>query len=314
MPSRRDRGVRRRRLTDGFGPSLAGGLRSPGSAVGNADRSLPARLPPGRRRPPVRAGNCHARLMGPPIRRRGREPPMGNLRVGGFPCRNRSARPPSGPGVPNRCRRTSETASSACVAADPVRDGTTMANGFAGLGVDDGVEGFARVPFALGADISLDGVRLSMAPDRVAFVEQRYDFETAELSTVLDFRVGDVTARIEVLQLCNHRLPTIVQQELRITTDRAADLKVGVGLDPTGVEGAGEYPDRPSGRRTDTEPQGVILWHSHGDITTCGLAYWSEVLGTSDAERADTRRDDAVWSPRRGPSEHAQIARIASGS
>ena len=59
----------------------------------------------------------------------------------------------------------------------PFRDGTTMANGFAGLGIDDGVEGFARVPFALGADISLDGVRLSMAPERVRFVEQRYDFE-----------------------------------------------------------------------------------------------------------------------------------------
>jgi trehalose/maltose hydrolase-like predicted phosphorylase len=199
----------------------------------------------------------------------------------------------------------------------PFRDGTTMANGFAGLVVDDGVEGFARVPFALGADISLDGIRLSMVPDRVSFVEQRYDFGAAELSTVLDFRVGDVTARIEVVQLCNHRLPTIVQQEIRITTDRAADVKVSVGLDPTGVEGTGDYPDRPSGRRTDTEPHGVILWHSHGDIATCGLAYWSEILGTSDAERADTRRDErglvaTTWSFRARADRPYRVRQMTS--
>ncbi|HEU0243252.1 MAG TPA: hypothetical protein VFQ75_05060 [Candidatus Limnocylindrales bacterium] len=174
----------------------------------------------------------------------------------------------------------------------PFRDGTTMANGFAGLGVDDGVEGFARVPFALGADVALDGVRLSMAPEHVRFVEQRYDFAAAELTTILDYRIGGVTARIEVLQLCNHRLPTIVQQEIRVTVDAPADVVVSMGLDPTGVEGHGEYPERPSGRETDTEPDGVILWHSHGDVATCGLAYWTQLLGVADAQRSSTRRDE----------------------
>ena len=136
----------------------------------------------------------------------------------------------------------------------PFRDGTTMANGFAGLGIDDGVEGFARVPFALGADIALDGVRLSVAPERVRFIEQRYDFARAELTTVLDYRIGDTTARIEVLQLCNHQLPTIVQQEIRVTVDRPADIVVSLGLDPTGVEGQGEYPGRPSGKVRTPSP------------------------------------------------------------
>jgi trehalose/maltose hydrolase-like predicted phosphorylase len=174
----------------------------------------------------------------------------------------------------------------------PFRDGTTMANGFAGLGIDDGVEGFARVPFALGADIALNGVRLSMALEQVRFVEQRYDFANAELTTLLDFRIGDATARIEVVQLCNHHLPTIVQQEIRITVDRPADVVVSLGLDPTGVEGRGDYPERPSGRRTETEPDGVILWHSHGEIATCGLAYRTELLGASDARRSSTRHDE----------------------
>jgi protein-glucosylgalactosylhydroxylysine glucosidase len=49
----------------------------------------------------------------------------------------------------------------------PFRDGVAMVNGFSGLGVEDGVEGFARAPFPLAADLSLDGVRLSVAPERL---------------------------------------------------------------------------------------------------------------------------------------------------
>ena len=36
----------------------------------------------------------------------------------------------------------------------------------------------------------------------------------------------------------------------------------------------------------------MILWHSHGDIATCGLAYWTELLGAADAERTPTRHDE----------------------
>jgi len=157
---------------------------------------------------------------------------------------------------------------------------------FAGLDVRDRLEGFARTPFPLGADISLDGVRLSQATQCVTFREQRYDFGRAELNTVLEFRIGDATARLDVLQFCSHLLPTIALQEIRVTVDRAADLIVSVGLDPTGVEGRGEYVDRPSGKVTPDGPEGLLVWHSHGDVSTCGLAHRSELLGASDARRS----------------------------
>ncbi|MFL5717609.1 MAG: glycoside hydrolase family 65 protein, partial [Chloroflexota bacterium] len=79
----------------------------------------------------------------------------------------------------------------------PFRNGVAMVNGFAGLDLTDGVEGFARAPFPLGADVSVDGIRLSGAIERVRFVEQRYDFGHAELTTILEYRMGEVTARIE---------------------------------------------------------------------------------------------------------------------
>ena len=40
-----------------------------------------------------------------------------------------------------------------------------MVNGFAGRNPDDGVEGFARAPFAVATDIQVDGVWASTAPN-----------------------------------------------------------------------------------------------------------------------------------------------------
>src|SRR5574338_94470 len=76
----------------------------------------------------------------------------------------------------------------------PFASGVAMVNGFAGLDVNDGLEGFARVPFPLGADLTIDNLRLSQLLERVELVEQRYDFGRAELTTVVDFRAGETTA------------------------------------------------------------------------------------------------------------------------
>jgi len=174
----------------------------------------------------------------------------------------------------------------------PFRGGVAMVNGFAGLDVTDGVEGFARAPFPLGADVSIDEIRLSGATERVRFIEQRYDFGHAELTTILEYRIGETTARIEVLQFCSHRMPTIVVQELQVTVDRTADLILTVGVDPTGVDGQGTYADQPSGKITPEGPEGMVVWHSNGGITDCGIAYRSELRGTSDATKATKRSDE----------------------
>jgi hypothetical protein len=198
----------------------------------------------------------------------------------------------------------------------PFRDGSCIVNGFAGLDVRDGLEGFARVPFPLAGDVAIDGIRLSRAAHLVEFVEQRYDFGRAELSTVLRFRVGDATARLEVLQLCSHQMPTVALQEIRVTVDRAADVVISLGLDPTEVEGRADYLERPSGKVTPDAPDGLLVWHSHGDVSTCGLAYRTELLGTADAERATTREDErgmvaTTWTFR-ARADRAYRARMMS--
>lgn len=77
-------------------------------------------------------------------------------------------------------------------------------------------------------------------------------------------------------------------QEIRVTVDRAADVVISVGIDPTGVPGRGEYPDHPRGKRSEKEPEGLLTWMTNGDISDCGLAYGSEFLGAAEAERATT--------------------------
>jgi trehalose/maltose hydrolase-like predicted phosphorylase len=173
----------------------------------------------------------------------------------------------------------------------PFLDGTAMVNGFAGIDPSDGVEGFSRVPFPLAADVEVDGIRLSAARDRVRFVEQRYDFEAGELTTLLDFAPSEVTARIEVVTFCSRTLPTVALQELRVSVDRAADLSVIVGLDPTGVPGVAEYKAGSSGRNTAHEPDALVVWHSPGSVSLCGLAYRSELIEATDAERRVRRYD-----------------------
>jgi protein-glucosylgalactosylhydroxylysine glucosidase len=173
----------------------------------------------------------------------------------------------------------------------PFQRGTAMVNGFAGIDVNDGVEGFARVPFPLGADIQVDGVWLTNATHLVRFVEQRYDFGRAELTTELEFRVHDITARIEILQFCSHTEPTVVAMELRVSVDRATDLAMSGGIDPTGVPGSPTYADSPVGRETPTPPDALMVWTSPGDIARCGIAYRTELLGATDADRSTIRFD-----------------------
>ena len=74
-----------------------------------------------------------------------------------------------------------------------------MVNGFAGIDPNDGVEGFARAPFALAVDLGLDGVRASAAPDFSGFTRQWYDFSSGEITTAWTFRVGETTATVEVV-------------------------------------------------------------------------------------------------------------------
>ena len=105
------------------------------------------------------------------------------------------------------------------VASLPHMAGTTMVSGFAGISPDDGVEGFARRPYALAIDVSINGVWASTAPESVELVEQRYDFENAELMTRWRFRSGGATATVETTAFCPRSVPSLAALEVAVSLD-----------------------------------------------------------------------------------------------
>ena len=177
----------------------------------------------------------------------------------------------------------------------PHLPGTTMVNGFAGLHPKDGVEGFARAPFALAVDVRLAGTWASMAPEWVELTSQRYDFSSGELHTSWRFRVDGVTASVESIAFCSRSVPALAALEVTVRTDRAADLEVAAGVDPTEVPGFATDLAQPQDQGPNEGVDGRLRWHAHGDIACLGVAYATQPLGDAGAERSSAASDARGW-------------------
>jgi trehalose/maltose hydrolase-like predicted phosphorylase len=163
-----------------------------------------------------------------------------------------------------------------------LRDGVAIVSGFAGEHPSDRVESFARAPYPLAGDLVVDAATLSAEPERANLREQRYDFETGELTTRFAFDAGSARADVEVLTFCSRTQPTIAMQELTVTVDRACDLALVAAVDPAGVPGRRLLREVQPAATVD----GCTLWESAGALSTCGAAYASELAAGGDHERS----------------------------
>ena len=120
--------------------------------------------------------------------------------------------------------------------------------------------------------ISIDGVWLTLAPQQAEFVDQRYDFSTAELTTRFAYHVNGLTAEIEVLTFCSRKQPTLVLQEVSVNVDRACDLALRAKVDPEGIQGQMEERHLDPPGRKDEAADGSMRWASFGKKARCGIA------------------------------------------
>ena len=60
---------------------------------------------------------------------------------------------------------------------------------------------------------------MSDVPECVRLVDQAYDFSTAELTTRLNFKVGNRQAKIVIMAFCSREQPTLVCQEIAIEVE-----------------------------------------------------------------------------------------------
>ena len=177
----------------------------------------------------------------------------------------------------------------------PHLPGTTMVNGFAGRNPDDGVEGFARAPFAIATDVQLDGVWASAAPEWVRFRRQQYDFSTGELQTTWELRVDGATATVESLVFCPRSVPALAACELTVRVDRPADIAIAAGLDPADVPGRGDAHAQPQDQGPNEGVDGRLRWHPPGEISTLGMAYATSFRGDENRTVQAATRDERGW-------------------
>jgi protein-glucosylgalactosylhydroxylysine glucosidase len=167
----------------------------------------------------------------------------------------------------------------------PLLPGAVLVSGFAGIHPEVQVEAAAEAPYPIAGDITLNGVRLTLAPHQAEFVDQRYDFANGELSTRFRYTAGGATATVEVLTFASRERPTIVVQEVSVEVDVPVDLELRALVDTTMLTGRNATRHR---RIPGPEPEAVegsIEWESLGGMMSCGVAYVSEFLGDADVRR-----------------------------
>jgi protein-glucosylgalactosylhydroxylysine glucosidase len=162
--------------------------------------------------------------------------------------------------------------------------GMTIVNGVVGHDPERRIEAGAPVPYPLQADVSINGVWLSDQPWCVSNLRQGYDFSTAELTSRWRARIGGVLADIEVVTFASRTAPAVVMQEVTVRPDAPCDIQLRARTSTADVRG------RIVRRRTDTPGEadpvcdGSLLWSTEGDLSTCGIALWTETHPAAEGE------------------------------
>ena len=162
---------------------------------------------------------------------------------------------------------------------NPLSPGMTLLSGFSGEHPERKIEAAAFAPYPIAGDVSLDGVWMSEATHNVRIVDQACNFSTGELTTRLTFHVGRHQAKIAVMAFCSRDQPTLVCQEISVEVDEACDIRVRATIDLSGIEGRALRYNRDTPGEAKPSSDGSLLWESAGAMSTCGLAYVTELLG-----------------------------------
>ncbi|HET9614089.1 MAG TPA: hypothetical protein VFP22_04675, partial [Candidatus Limnocylindrales bacterium] len=171
----------------------------------------------------------------------------------------------------------------------PFFDGLAIVSGFWGPHPKDDIPAFALAPYPLGGDLEIGGRWLSETPDEVEFVDQALDFANGELTSRFIVR-GEVPARVDVLTFCSRTDPALALQEVAVTADRDATIRLRATVSTR------ELPGRwlghgPIPRGEPETADAWLLWEGMGGVARCGVALAARVAGRGAG--ASTGREPA---------------------
>ncbi|HLK26197.1 MAG TPA: glycoside hydrolase family 65 protein [Caulobacteraceae bacterium] len=146
---------------------------------------------------------------------------------------------------------------------------------------------------------------MSDTPQALRLLHQSYDFATAELTSRLAFTVGERTAEVEVLTFCSRDRPTIACQQVEIGVDGACDVEFRARVDTSGVSGRALRHARETPGEKEPSCDGMLLWESAGGLSSCGLAFSTDLAGAAaSCERPPLDgtglTSEYAWRGRRG--------------
>ena len=162
----------------------------------------------------------------------------------------------------------------------PLGAGLTLISGYSGEHPQRRIEAIAVAPYPLAGDIQIAGVWLSDATYAVTIIDQAYDFATGELTSRFTFEAGGSKASIEVLVFCSREEPSLACQEITVTLDRDVDVALKATIDGRHVDGRAVRHLRDTPGEEKPSCDGAALWESAGALSTCGIAYVTELVGT----------------------------------
>jgi protein-glucosylgalactosylhydroxylysine glucosidase len=172
----------------------------------------------------------------------------------------------------------------------PMADGVTVLSGLAAVDPVEGIQTFAQAPYPLALDIIVKRVSMAGAPQRCVLREQRYDFSCGEVETRFGFSVDGIQGEVTSVVFCSRTQPTLVLEELTVRLDRDCEMGIEAVVDTRSVDGnllklqmdmpalAGKGP-----------VDGTLHWGMYGGLTSCGVAYATELAGARDVTRTTAR-------------------------
>jgi protein-glucosylgalactosylhydroxylysine glucosidase len=163
---------------------------------------------------------------------------------------------------------------------NPPTAGLALVSGLVGRHPERDIEAAALAPYPLALDIALEDVWLSDAPQAMTIVEQSYDFATAEVTTRLVYQPKARRLEIEVVTFCSRDHPTLACQQVTFRLDGLARLVLRPTIDARGIEGRALAHERQTPGEDEPACDGVLLWETEGELSTCGAA----MLTALDAE------------------------------
>jgi trehalose/maltose hydrolase-like predicted phosphorylase len=164
----------------------------------------------------------------------------------------------------------------------PLARGMALISGYAGEHPERHIEAAAVAPYPIAGDIAINGVWLSDAAHQASDATQAYDFGTGELTSAFTFTAGGCHARVEVLTFCSRPDPTLVCQEIAVIASAACSLTLRAVVDARGAEGKALRHTRETPGESSPANDGSLLWESAGGLSTCGVAFTTEVVGLSE--------------------------------